>query len=102
MMVYGGGGLDTMTNASTLAIGAGGKVTITAETSVNLVLDVQGYYTSTDSGVSAGGFVVGDGSPVASSVSGSQIPKGQIGPGKTVDIQVTGRNGIRRVRQPSR
>ncbi|MBK0296100.1 hypothetical protein IAE22_27810, partial [Bacillus sp. S34] len=26
MMVYGGGGLDTMTNASTLAIGAGGKM----------------------------------------------------------------------------
>ncbi|MFJ3386061.1 hypothetical protein ACIPNL_18025, partial [Curtobacterium sp. NPDC090221] len=94
MMVYGGGGLDTMTNASTLAIGAGGKVTVTAETAVNLVLDVQGYYTSTDSGVAAGGFVAGDGSSVASSVSGSQIPKAQIGPGKTVQIQVTGLNGI--------
>ncbi|WP_146244766.1 RHS repeat domain-containing protein [Curtobacterium sp. MCPF17_051] len=94
MMVYGGGGLDTSTNSSTLAIGAGGKVTVTTETSVDLVLDVQGYYTSTDSGVAAGGFVAGDGSSLASSVSGSQIPKAQIGPGKTVQIQVTGRNGV--------
>lgn len=61
---------------------------------LDLVLDVQGYYTSTDSGVAAGGFVAGDGSSVASSVSGSQIPQAQIGPGKTVQIQVTGRNGV--------
>ncbi|MEK6343888.1 MAG: hypothetical protein V4737_08615, partial [Curtobacterium sp.] len=68
MMVYGSGSSDTVSNVSTLAIGAGGKVTITAETSVDVVLDVQGYYTSTDNGVAAGGFVVGNGATIASTV----------------------------------
>ncbi|MEK6310900.1 MAG: hypothetical protein V4755_09345, partial [Curtobacterium sp.] len=94
MMVYGSGSSDTVSNVSTLAIGAGGKVTITAETSVDVVLDVQGYYTSTDNGVAAGGFVVGNGATIASTVSGSAVPKAQVGAGQTITFQVTGAHDV--------
>lgn len=90
VMVYGGGGLDTMSNMVTVPIGDDGKVTFTATTSVDLVLNVQGYYTSTDGGVAPGGFVVGTGKEAANTTNGTGLPQQKIGAGKSVDIQITG------------
>jgi len=81
-------------NTATLAVSKDGKIELLAQTSVHLVVDVQGYYTSTENGVADGGFVPVSGERLADTRNGTGITKGSIAPDSTVTTQVTGNAGV--------
>jgi hypothetical protein len=93
MLIYNGVSGEYTSNTATVAVGADGTIQVMTESSARLILDVQGYYTANTDGTAAGGFV-----PVAKRIvdtrSGMGAPKVAIAPGKSVDVQITGANGI--------
>lgn len=93
MLIYSGVKGEFTSNTATLAVGADGTIQVMAETNARLILDVQGYYTANTDGTAAGGFV-----PVAKRIvdtrSGLGAAKATIAPGKSIDVQITGANGI--------
>lgn len=93
MLIYNGVSGEYTSNSATVAVAANGTIQVMTETSARLILDVQGYYTANADGTAAGGFV-----PVAKRIvdtrSGIGAAKASIAPGKSVDVQVTGANGV--------
>ncbi|WNY33263.1 hypothetical protein Q9Q99_14035 [Curtobacterium flaccumfaciens] len=93
MLIYNGVSGEYTSNSATIAVAANGTIQVMTETSTRLILDVQGYYTANTDGTAAGGFV-----PVAKRIvdtrSGTGAAKASIAPGKSIDVQVTGSNGI--------
>lgn len=93
MLIYNGVSGEYTSNSATLAVGADGTIQVMTETSARLILDVQGYYTANTDGTAAGGFV-----PVAKRLvdtrSGTGAAKAAIAPGKSIDVQITGANGV--------
>ncbi|PZE94084.1 hypothetical protein DEI95_05425 [Curtobacterium sp. MCBD17_008] len=93
MVIYNGNPGEYTSNSATVAVGADGTIQVMTETSARLILDVQGYYTANSDGTAAGGFV-----PVAKRIvdtrSGTGAAKAAIAPGKSIDVQITGANGI--------
>jgi hypothetical protein len=94
MGIYGGDDKQNTSFSSVLAVNSDGTIQVQAETSIRLILDVQGYYTASDDGTAAGGFVPLNGSRIADTRSGLGFPQQTIGAGERVDLQVTGRGGI--------
>ena len=93
MLIYNGVSGEYTSNTATLAVGSDGTIQVMTETNARLILDVQGYYTAHTDGTAAGGFV-----PVAKRIvdtrSGTGAVKAAIAPGKSIDVQVTGANGV--------
>ncbi|RUQ09433.1 DUF2599 domain-containing protein [Curtobacterium sp. HSID17257] len=93
MLIYSGVSGQYSSNTGTVAVGADGTIQVMTETASRLILDVQGYYTVNTDGTAAGGFV-----PVAKRIvdtrSGLGAPKAAVAPGKSIDVQITGANGI--------
>ncbi|WP_144757276.1 hypothetical protein [Curtobacterium pusillum] len=93
MLIYNGVSGEYTSNSATLAVGADGTIQVMTETASRLILDVQGYYTANTDGTAAGGFV-----PVAKRLvdtrSGTGAAKAAIAPGKSIDVQITGANGV--------
>ncbi|WP_295792154.1 hypothetical protein [uncultured Microbacterium sp.] len=93
MLIYSGVKGEFTSNTATIAVGADGTIQVMAETNARLILDVQGYYTANTDGTASGGFV-----PVAKRIvdtrSGLGTAKATIAPGKSIDVQITGSNGI--------
>lgn len=93
MLIYSGVSGEYSSNTATVAVGADGTIQVMTETASRLILDVQGYYTADTDGTAAGGFV-----PVAKRIvdtrSGLGAPKAAVAPGKSIDVQITGANGI--------
>ncbi|WP_146245086.1 hypothetical protein [Curtobacterium sp. MCLR17_045] len=93
MLIYNGVSGEYTSNTATVAVGADGTIQVMTESSARLILDVQGYYTANTDGTAAGGFV-----PVAKRIvdtrSGMGAAKVAIAPGKSIDVQITGANGI--------
>ena len=93
MLIYNGVSGEYTSNSATLAVGSDGTIQVMTETSSRLILDVQGYYTANTDGTAAGGFV-----PVAKRLvdtrSGTGAAKAAIAPGKSIDVQITGANGV--------
>ncbi|MFJ4296335.1 hypothetical protein [Curtobacterium sp. NPDC089689] len=93
MLIYSGVSGEYTSNSATVAVGADGTIQVMTENATRLILDVQGYYTANTDGTAAGGFV-----PVAKRIvdtrSGLGAAKATIAPGKSVDVQITGSNGI--------
>lgn len=94
MLIYNGNTGEYVSNTATVAVGADGTIQIMAETSARVILDVQGYYTANTDGTAAGGFVPVAGKRFVDTRSGLGAPKATIAPGKSVDVQVTGINGV--------
>lgn len=94
MLIYNGNTGEYVSNTATVAVGADGTIQIMAETSARVILDVQGYYTANTDGTAAGGFVPVAGKRFVDTRSGLGAPKATIAPGKSVDVQVTGANGV--------
>lgn len=94
MGIYGGDDKQNTSFSSVLAVDSDGTIQVQAETSIRLVLDVQGYYTASDDGTAAGGFVPLNGTRIADTRSGLGFPQQTIGAGERVDLQVSGRGGI--------
>ncbi len=87
---------STRPNLVTVPIGSGGKVSMYALTPAHLLADVAGYYVDIDEGVAAGRFVsltpsrIFDTRPAQPAAG----PKGLIGAGQTIDVQVAGEGGL--------
>lgn len=81
-------------NSATIAVGADGTLQVMTETSARLILDVQGYYTANADGTAAGGFVPVAGKRIVDTRAGIGAPKATLGPGKSIDVQVGGANGV--------
>ncbi|PZF02807.1 hypothetical protein DEJ01_09780 [Curtobacterium sp. MCLR17_040] len=94
MLIYNGNTGEYVSNTATVAVGADGTIQIMAETSARVILDVQGYYTANTNGTAAGGFVPVAGKRFVDTRSGLGAPKATIAPGKSVDVQVAGTNGV--------
>jgi hypothetical protein len=93
MLIYNAISGQYTSNSAVLAVGADGTIQVMTETSARLILDVQGYYTTTADGTAAGGFV-----PLAKRIvdtrAGLGAPKTTLAPGASVDVQVGGANGV--------
>lgn len=95
VMIYGAGVGGNTSNTALLAVGDDGSIQIATQTAqVNLSIDVTGYYTSTADGVGAGGLVAMSPTRVASTVTGTGVPKGTLSGGDSITFQVAGANGI--------
>lgn len=94
MGIYGGDDKQNTSFSAVLAVNSDGTIQVQAETSIRLILDVQGYYTASDDGTAAGGFVPLNGTRIADTRSGLGFPQQTIGAGERVDLQVSGRGGI--------
>lgn len=93
MLIYNGISGEYTSNSATLAVASNGTIQVMTETDSRLILDVQGYYTADTDGTAAGGFV-----PVAKRLvdtrSGTGAAKAAITPGKSIDVRITGANGV--------
>lgn len=86
----------TVPNLVTVATGSGGRVTVyNAFGTADVVIDVEGYYTDTSSSPGPDGLY----NPLVPSRlldtrNGTGAPPGMVGPGQSLDLQVTGRGGV--------
>lgn len=87
---YGGVDNRMTTFGGVLAVADDGTIQVQAQTETRLILHVQGYYTSIEDGVAAGGFVPMNGTRIVDTRSGLGAPKAQLSSGSSIDIQVTG------------
>jgi len=95
MMVYNSGVGGNTSNSSLLAVGDDGALQIMTETAqTHVIIDITGYYTSTQNGVGAGGLVPMAPTRFVDSRSGLGVPKAQLDGGDSVSFQVTGKNGV--------
>ncbi len=94
MGIYGGDDKQNTSFSSVLAVADDGTIQVQAETSIRLILDVQGYYTASTDGTAAGGFVPLNGTRIADTRAGQGFAKKTIGPRERVTLQVAGVGGI--------
>ncbi|WP_139179861.1 hypothetical protein [Curtobacterium sp. MCBA15_007] len=94
MLIYNANAGEYVSNTAIVAVSAAGTIQVSTETAARLILDVQGYYTANTDGTAAGGFVSVAGKRIVDTRSGLGAPKALLAPGKTVDIQVAGTNGV--------
>ncbi|MDD1386897.1 hypothetical protein [Curtobacterium poinsettiae] len=94
MLIYNGNQGEYVSNSAVVAVSAAGTIQVSTETAARLILDVQGYYTANANGTAAGGFVPVAGKRIVDTRSGLGTPNALLAPGKSVDIQVTGANGV--------
>ncbi|MBT1671828.1 hypothetical protein [Curtobacterium flaccumfaciens] len=94
MMIYNGAQGEYVSNSAVVAVSAAGTIQVQTETAARLILDVQGYYTANADGTAAGGFVPVAGKRIVDTRSGLGARKALLAPGKSVDIQITGANGV--------
>ncbi|MBT1665416.1 hypothetical protein [Curtobacterium flaccumfaciens] len=93
MLIYNGVSGEYTSNTATVAVDTDGTIQVMTETASRLILDVQGYYTANTDGTAAGGFV-SVAKRIVDTRSGLGAPKAALAPGKSVDVQITGANGI--------
>ncbi|SBN63226.1 RHS repeat-associated core domain-containing protein [Curtobacterium sp. 9128] len=95
LMIYGAGVGGNTSNTSLLAVGDDGNIRIATETAqAHVQVDVTGYYTSTENGAGAGGFVPINGTRIANTVNGTGVRQGQLHGGDAITFQAAGANGI--------
>lgn len=94
MNTYNGGGLGNTSNTATVAMTSAGTIQIVTNTAADVILDVEGYYTSTKNGVAPGGFVSIPGSRIVNTENGTGAPKATIPAGGSLTVQVTGTPGV--------
>jgi RHS repeat-associated protein len=95
LMIYGAGVGGNTSNTALLAVGDDGSIRVrTGTTQSTVTVDVTGYYTSTQNGAGAGGFVPMSGTRIANTINGTAVPKGPLTGGSSITFQVAGANGI--------
>jgi RHS repeat-associated protein len=82
----------TQSNTAVLAVGADGKIQVQTSTSVDLYVDVQGYYTAGNP--AAGGYVPITPSRLVDTRLGTGLPKAQLTAGSTTLVQASGNAGV--------
>ncbi|MEO7262870.1 MAG: hypothetical protein ABI047_16690 [Jatrophihabitantaceae bacterium] len=84
---------DSVSNTALGALHADGTLHVLADHAVNLIIDVQGYFTSGNS-TAAGGFVPLNPARLADTRSGLSVPQAKVASGGTVTVQAAGQLGI--------
>jgi RHS repeat-associated protein len=92
-LFYGSGDTGSFSNTAIVAVGANGKVELKATTSVDFLIDVQGYYTAGED-TAAGGFATVAQARIASTTSGVGLPVGRVAIGRRVTVQAGGVAGV--------
>ena len=87
---------QTRPNLVTVKLGPGGKVTLFSSSGADLLADVAGYYVETDVAVAAGRVVPLTPARVFDTREGQPAPgpKGLVGAGQTISVQVAGVGGV--------
>ncbi|MGW3291879.1 hypothetical protein ACWDR3_45390 [Streptomyces sp. NPDC001002] len=86
---------DTTSNAAIVAVGADGKIDVyNSSGTVDLVVDVSGYFTSGDGTTPQGGYIPVTQSRLVDTRNGTGAPEAQIAPGGTLNVQIDGMAGI--------
>jgi hypothetical protein len=91
-LVYDHGVVGTISNTAIVAVGSNGKIQAKANSPVNLILDVQGYYTA--GLTAAGGYVPLPGARIVNTRNGTGVPQAKLAQNSTTTIQVGGRGGV--------
>ncbi len=84
---------DSISNTALVALHGDGTVHVLADHAVNLIVDVQGYFTAGPV-TAPGGFVAVSQSRLADTRSGSGVPQAKVGTGGTVTVQAGGNAGV--------
>jgi len=84
---------DSVSNTALVALHADGTLHVVADHAVNLIIDVQGYFTSGTS-IAAGGFVPVDPARLADTRSGLSVPQAKVASGGSVTIQAAGQLAV--------
>ncbi len=92
VMRYGAGPYTS--NTAIVQVSAAGKIQIQATTTTNVLVDVQGYYTSGNGVTAAGGYSPVTMTRIVDTVNGVGLPKATLGAGTTSTIQVTGKASV--------
>lgn len=80
---------NSVSNTAMVALHSDGGIKVVANTAVNLVVDIQGYFTS-GSATAAGGFVPVAPTRIADTSTGTGVVQGMVAGGSSTDVQVTG------------
>lgn len=92
-LFYGSGGTGSFSNTAIVAVGANGRIVVKVTTSVDFLIDVQGYYTAGES-TAAGGFATVAQARIASTTTGIGVPVGKVAAGQKVTVQAGGVAGV--------
>lgn len=96
MLSYGpASGVDgTVSNSAVVAVSpTTGKIQVQSSSTVHVLVDVQGYYTS-GSSTTAGGFVPTFPTRLVDTRNGTGLPLAKIAAGATANVQITGNAGV--------
>jgi hypothetical protein len=94
LLNYGGINDQNFSNTGVVAVGDDGTIQLMTEQANRLIIDVQGYYTSSENGAAAGGFVAVPGKRVLDTRTGVGAPAVSLSNGQSITTQVTGQNGV--------
>jgi len=94
LLNYGGINDQNFSNTGVVAVGDDGTIQLMTEQANRLIIDVQGYYTSSENGAAAGGFVAVPGKRVLDTRTGLGAPAVSLGNGQSITTQITGQNGV--------
>ncbi|MFJ9251057.1 hypothetical protein [Streptomyces sp. NPDC101776] len=87
-------GADT-SNSAIVAVGSDGKISVyNSSGTVDVIVSVNGYFTSAAGATSPGGYVPVDASRIVDTRDGTGAPQAKIAPGGTLDVQVDGVDGV--------
>jgi RHS repeat-associated protein len=84
--------VGSVSNTAIVAVGSNGKIKIYVSSAINVVVDVQGYYTDGSATV-AGGFAPVTQKRIANTTSGVGVPAARISSGNTLKVPVGGVSG---------
>ncbi|MEU6144215.1 hypothetical protein ABZ848_28175 [Streptomyces sp. NPDC047081] len=86
---------DTTSNAAIVAVGSDGKIDVyNSSGTVDLVVDVSGYFTAAGGATSPGGYVPVEQARILDTRNGTGAPEAQIAPGGTLNVQIDGVAGV--------
>ncbi|HEV2886506.1 MAG TPA: hypothetical protein VGX49_06325, partial [Jatrophihabitans sp.] len=84
---------DSISNTALVALHADGTLHVLADHAINLIIDVQGYFTA-GSATAPGGFVAVSPTRLADTRSGKGVPAAKVGTGGAVAVQAGGLAGV--------
>lgn len=84
---------DSVSNTALVALHADGTLRVLADHAVNLIIDVQGYFTAGDS-TAPGGFVAVEQTRIADTRSGLNLPQARVATGSAASLQATDLAGV--------
>jgi hypothetical protein len=84
---------DSVSNTDLVALHADGNLHVVADHAVNLIIDVQGYFTA-GSTTAAGGFVAVDQTRIADTRSGNNVPQARVATGSSITLTAASLAGV--------